>query len=192
MVFSSPIFLFLFLPAVLLLHFVLGKSFRNYLLLAASLFFYAWGEKDYVFLILISFVINYFLALGIDRAYNAGDDQKIRRTARFLLVLAVVTNLGFLFVFKYSNFVVDNLNSFLKLAGTTKTIHLLPVHLPLGISFFTFHKLSYVIDVYRKTASCRKKPSEAALYFFFFPQLIAGPIVRLASGYISIIAAASK
>ncbi len=178
MVFSSPIFLFLFLPAVLFFHFIFGRRFRNFILLAASLLFYAWGEKEYVILILVSFVLNYIFALQIDRAYAAGDGPQVRRRAKIILLLAVVTNLAFLFVFKYANFTVDNLNALMKWAGTGKVIHLLPVHLPLGISFFTFHKLSYVIDVYRKSASCKKSPTQAALYFFFFPQLIAGPIIR--------------
>ena len=178
MVFSSPIFLFFFLPAVLFLHFLLGRHLRNIVLLAASLFFYTWGEKEYVVLILVSFVLNYFIALGIDRAYAAGEGEKVRRQAKILLILAVVTNLGFLFVFKYANFSVHNFNVLLGLAKIPAAIRLLPVHLPLGISFFTFHKLSYVIDVYRKTASCKKSPTEAALYFFFFPQLVAGPIIR--------------
>lgn len=167
MLFSSSVFLFVFLPAVLLGYYLLrGQKARNLLLLAASLLFYAWGEPIYVFLMLFSIAANYFLGRGIDRLRGSAGQ-------RALLALAVVWNLGILFVFKYLNFTVENLNALLGL-------RLRPVELsmPIGISFFTFQALSYCIDVFRGTAEVQRSILDLGLYISFFPQLIAGPIVR--------------
>ena len=167
MLFSSSVFLFVFLPAVLLGYYLLrGQKARNLLLLAASLLFYAWGEPIYVFLMLFSIAANYFLGRGIDRLRGSAGQ-------RTLLALAVVWNLGILFVFKYLNFTVENLNALLGL-------RLRPVELsmPIGISFFTFQALSYCIDVFRGTAEVQRSILDLGLYISFFPQLIAGPIVR--------------
>ena len=166
MLFSSSVFLFIFLPAVLLGHFLLrGQRARNLLLLAASLVFYAWGEPVYVFLMLFSICANYLLGRGIDRRQGKG-----RKT---LLVLAVAVDLGILFVFKYLNFTIENLNALLGLH-----IQTVELSLPIGISFFTFQALSYCIDVYRGTAEVQRNILDLGLYISFFPQLIAGPIVR--------------
>ena len=167
MLFSSSVFLFVFLPAVLLGYYLLrGQKARNLLLLAASLLFYAWGEPIYVFLMLFSIAANYFLGRGIDRLRGSAGQSA-------LLALAVVWNLGILFVFKYLNFTVENLNALLGL-------RLRPVELsmPIGISFFTFQALSYCIDVFRGTAEVQRSILDLGLYISFFPQLIAGPIVR--------------
>ena len=167
MLFSSSVFLFIFLPAVLLGYYLLrGQKARNLLLLAASLLFYAWGEPIYVFLMLFSIAANYFLGRGIDRLRGSAGQSA-------LLALAVVWNLGILFVFKYLNFTVENLNALLGL-------RLRPVELsmPIGISFFTFQALSYCIDVFRGTAEVQRSILDLGLYISFFPQLIAGPIVR--------------
>ena len=166
MLFSSSVFLFIFLPAVLLGHFLLrGQRARNLLLLAASLFFYAWGEPVYVLLMLFSICANYLLGRGID--------AKRGRGRKALLVLAVVVDLGILFVFKYLDFTIENLNALLGLR-----LEPVKLSLPIGISFFTFQALSYCIDVYRGTAEVQRNLLDLGLYISFFPQLIAGPIVR--------------
>jgi len=170
MVFSSTIFLFLFLPVVLAAYFLTPRLFKNLLLLVASLFFYAWGEGFYVGIMFASILVNYLAADQINR---------FRSTPRgtTFLVVAVIANLGLLAYFKYANFVVDNLNAVLSGLGFAP-ITMDPVHLPIGISFFTFQALSYVIDVYRKDAQAQSNPINVALYISLFPQLIAGPIVR--------------
>jgi alginate O-acetyltransferase complex protein AlgI len=171
MVFSSPIFLFLFLPTLLALHFVVGKRLRNALLLAASLVFYSWGEELWIAILLASIALNYVFGLLLARF------GKPHSAATVLMAVAVMTNLGLLIAFKYSGFLVENLNRVLA------RLHMAPVvlgevHLPLGISFFTFHALSYVIDVYRQEVQALRNPLNFALYISFFPQSIAGPIVR--------------
>lgn len=168
MVFSSPVFLFLFLPLTLLAVWLAGSTAaRNAVLLAASLLFYAWGEGVYVLLMLATVLVNYGCGLAIDR--NTG--------RRSWLVLAVVVNLAALAWFKYANFFVDTLNALFahQLDGP---IHLEPVHLPIGISFFIFHSLSYVVDVYRGQANAQRSPAITTLYLALFPQLVAGPIIR--------------
>jgi alginate O-acetyltransferase complex protein AlgI len=170
MVFSSVIFLFLFLPVTLCLYFVVGKRFRNLFLLMASLVFYAWGETFYVAVMLASIGANYLFGLALERV-------KGRSASKPILAAAVIFNIGLLSVFKYANFFTDNLNVLLNAVGLP-TIALAPIHLPIGISFFTFQALSYVIDVYRKDAFVQRNPVNIGLYIALFPQLIAGPIVR--------------
>ena len=170
MLFSEPTFLFAFLPALLLLHFVCPKRARNLVLLAASLLFYAWGEKFYLLIMLASIVFNYALGLLVDRSRET-------RWARLSLAAAVAGNLGLLVSYKYANFIADNLNIILPTLGL-QPVELAPVHLPIGISFFTFHSLSYVVDIYRRNAAVQKNPITMALYIALFPQLIAGPIIR--------------
>lgn len=167
MVFSSTVFLFLFLPLILLLYFISPKVLKNTILLAASLFFYAWGEPVFVLVMLVSILLNYIFALLVDKFR---DNPK---TVKWILVITVAVNLLMLGIFKYTNFIVDNINTVL---GTT--IEVPTIALPLGISFFTFQALSYVIDVYRKDGKLQKNPLNLALYISLFPQLIAGPIVR--------------
>lgn len=170
MLFSSLVFILFFLPIVLILYFVLGfsKKLQNLFLLCASLIFYAWGEPKYVFLMLASILFNYLLGIIVDMK------QKKGKNAKSALIVAIVVNLSVLFVFKYLTFVVNNLNNFIG----SELIELPNIILPIGISFFTFQALSYVIDVYRGDAKVEKNIFNVGLYIAFFPQLIAGPIVR--------------
>lgn len=169
MLFTSLEFLFFFFPGVLCGYFILPKRMRNYWLLAASLFFYAWGEPVFLLALLFSIVFNYFIALPIARMATDRIERKL------LLALAVFVNIGFLFILKYMNFLRDTLAPILpwtrNLFGGARFV------MPIGISFFTFQALSYVIDVYRGTPPQRKL-AYLGLYVSFFPQLIAGPIVR--------------
>ena len=170
MIFSSAVFLFLFLPVVLAVYFLLPARLRNLWLLGTSLVFYAWGEPRFVLVMLASIGANYFLALRIGRSKDAGGRKAY-------LALAVVANLGLLVIFKYADFLVGNLNALL---GPLRLAPLsLPgIALPVGISFFTFQALSYVIDVYRREVPVQRNPLDLGLYIALFPQLIAGPIVR--------------
>ncbi len=170
MVFSSPIFLFLYLPIVLLIYFIVPRRTKNYFLLISSLLFYFWGEQLYVIIILSSITFNYLFGLMIDRV-------SFKSKRRLILIAALVFNLGILCYFKYGNFLIENLNlcfEYLKI----KKINYEEIHLPLGISFFTFQAISYLIDIYREEYHSHKNPIYAVLYISFFPQLIAGPIVR--------------
>src|SRR5215475_4644768 len=170
MVFSSPIFLFLFLPVTLGFYFLLPVRLRNIWLLGTSLVFYGWGEPKFVVVMLASILLNYFLALWIDRVRDKGD-------ARPALATAVAINIGLLVFFKYVNFLGDNLNAVLAGIGLSPVV-IPAIALPIGISFFTFHALSYVIDVYRRTAPAQRSLFNIGLYISLFPQLIAGPIIR--------------
>ncbi|MCD8322355.1 MAG: MBOAT family protein [Oscillospiraceae bacterium] len=166
MVFSSLTFLFFFLPITLAVNLILPKKVRNYWLLAASLVFYAWGAGKFVLVMIASILVNYVFARLIDSSSN-------ERFRRVCLVLAVIANLGVLFYNKYMNFFTENLQ---KIFGDS--IVVTNIILPIGISFFTFQALSYVVDVYRKDTPVQKNPYYLGLYIAFFPQLIAGPIVR--------------
>ena len=171
MLFASVIFLLYFLPAVVVLYYTVGKRsihVRNGLLLLASLVFYAWGEPKNVLLLLLSCLVNYLLGLVV------GSEKHSDKRRRFGLIVDVCFNLGLLFLFKYLNFTVDTINA---VAG--RSLLTVPaIALPLGISFFTFQALSYVIDVYRGDTPVQKNPFDLALYICLFPQLVAGPIVR--------------
>lgn len=170
MLFASTVFIFAFLPVVLLLYYVPLKPFRtgqNVLLLIASLVFYAWGEPKYVLIMIGSILVNYVLGLLIDKF------RKSKPISALLLTITAVANLSVLFVFKYLPFTVKNINEFF---GTW--IDVPDIALPIGISFFTFQAMSYVIDVYRQKGEAQKNPMNVGLYISFFPQLIAGPIVR--------------
>src|SRR5437868_11306086 len=148
MLFTSPVFLFLFLPAVLALYYLLpGTRLRNALLVVASLFFYSWGEPWQCWLIVCSIAINYFLALGVDR--TEGRDRKL------VLAAGVAVNLAVLGWFKYADFTLSNINA---IAAIFNRPPLPMAHpgLPLGISFFTFHSISYLIDVFRKTSKAQR------------------------------------
>ncbi len=171
MVFSSLFFLFLFLPIVLILYFSVGTKYRNMILLSASLFFYAWGEFGYVLLMIFSILLNWIFGILIDSARSAPKKRTI------YLTIGVILNLLPLLCFKYGNFVIDNLNGILA-SLDIDTIQIGAIHLPIGISFFTFQAISYIVDVYRDTATVQKRPVNLALYISLFPQLIAGPIVR--------------
>lgn len=166
MLFSSLTFLFAFLPLTLGLYFLAKDKYKNQILLAASLFFYAWGEPKYIILMVVSIIFNYFIALWI---------SKTKRHKKLYLVIAVLVNIGALFLFKYLNFAVNNLNY---ISGLN--IEIPVIKLPIGISFYTFQILSYVIDVYRKRVKVQKNIFTLGTYIALFPQLIAGPIVRYA------------
>ena len=169
MLFSSIVFLFSFLPAVMILYYLLPVRFRNVILLLASLVFYAWGEPVYLFLMLLSILFNYFS--GLDIARNLQD----KRAANRSLVFNLIINLAVLGFFKYEGFVLDTLNGILPVHIS---YHALP--LPIGISFYTFQILSYIIDVYRGNVKVQTNLPNFALYVTMFPQLIAGPIVQYA------------
>lgn len=168
MLFSSNIFLFLYLPSVIFIYFLLKKSFRNMFLFIVSIIFYAWGEPNFAIVMLGSIIFNYILALIIDC-------KKVRES-KFLtylsLAITVLGNLSVLFIFKYLDFFISNLNNI------GFNIPLRNIALPIGISFFTFQAMSYVLDVYRNNAVVQTKLYNVGLYISFFPQLIAGPIVR--------------
>jgi len=171
MLFSSTIFLFAFLPVVLTVHFLSRNlRWRNGVLLAASLFFYAWGETAYGIVLLVSIVVNHALGIGLDRRRGSASGRR-------LLGLAVTFNLLLLGAFKYANFLADNLDLALATLGVGP-IALAPVHLPIGISFFTFQALTYVVDVHRGMVPAQRRLARTALYIALFPQLVAGPIVR--------------
>ena len=170
MLFSSTIFIYLFLPLVLFFNFIVFKKSRllqNINLLFASLFFYAWGEPKYVFLMIGSIIVNWFFGLMVSKKRDS------HKLCRLFIVLDVMFNLGVLFVFKYLTFTGNIIDS---LFG----VHLpIPnIALPIGISFFTFQAMSYVIDVYRQKGEVQTNILYVGLYISFFPQLIAGPIVR--------------
>ncbi|MEF2245732.1 MBOAT family O-acyltransferase [Paenibacillus sp. IITD108] len=167
MVFSSVIFLFYFLPLVLILYFSVPFKFKNVILLIFSLVFYAWGEPRYVLLMIISIMMNYGYGIWIDRTDSHEKKKKL------ILTLAIFVNIGLLGVFKYANFFVHAMNDVFQ-----TNVHLTDIPLPLGISFYTFHALSYLIDVYRKKERAQRNLFSLSLYITFFPQLVAGPIIR--------------
>jgi alginate O-acetyltransferase complex protein AlgI len=172
--FTEPTFLFFFLPLLLGLYFApLSRehaSYGNWLLLLASIIFYAKGGGSFTWLMLASITFNYWVAIGVDRTRGTP-------ACRRLLVFAITANLLVLGFFKYMNFFVDNVDAVLGALGGG-TLKVPPVLLPIGISFYTFHAISYVVDVYRQDAIAQKSPVHAALYLLLFPQLIAGPIIR--------------
>ena len=170
MVFSSSIFLFFFLPLVLFGYYALKENYRVYFLLLASLFFYAWGEPKYVLVMLLSIAVNYVSGLLIHLCVHK---VKNIRLGRAVLLLAVACNLGILFYFKYLGFALHTANRFLGTGFAGRNIIM-----PIGISFFTFQGMSYVIDLFRGKVRVQKNPAVTAFYISFFPQLIAGPIVR--------------
>ncbi|RJQ56225.1 MAG: MBOAT family protein [Nitrospiraceae bacterium] len=167
MVFSSTIFLFGFLPLILFLYYISPKVSKNIVLLSGSLIFYAWGEVFYVLVMISSIIFNYVLGIFINRPSRK----------KIYLSVGVIGNLILLGTFKYANFIIDNFNSVLNRMNLD-SISIEPVHLPIGISFFTFHSISYLVDVYRRKSPAQKNIFDFALYISLFPQLIAGPIIR--------------
>ena len=165
MLFSSVPFLYYFLPAVFLVYFLVPKAARNGVLLLSSLIFYAWGEPKYVLLMAATIVLFYFCGLAVDACKGKGK--------RVFLLTAVIISLGLLVVFKYADFFVESFN-----AVTGLSVPFLRLALPIGISFYTFQCLSYVIDVYRGNVPAQKNIISFGAYVSLFPQLIAGPIVR--------------
>ena len=169
MVFSSLTFLFLFFPIVIGVYYLCPRALRNLWLLAASLLFYAWGEPVYIRLMVASILFNYLCGLGV----AALQKRQKPSPAKALLILCIVGNIGALGVFKYADLLIDTVNG---IAGSH--LALLELALPIGISFYTFQALSYVIDVYRGTVAAQKNPITFGTYIALFPQLIAGPIVQ--------------
>ena len=165
MVFSSIIFLFFFLPLTLLCYYCTTKRLRNLSLLLFSLFFYSWGEGKFVLLMIFSILLNYFGTSLLNKA-------KTKFIKNIILAQLLFINLSPLFYFKYFNFFVDNIS---KLGIHISTNQ---IHLPIGISFFTFQAISYIIDVYRKETAPQESIINLGLYIALFPQLIAGPIIR--------------
>ena len=172
MLFSSTTFIYLFLPLVLLVYYVFlrkNRTLSNVFLFLASLVFYGWGEPGFVFVMMASIVANWFFGIMVHKFQSAN-----RKTlAKLMVVLACICNLGLLFVFKYLNFTE---NIICRVFGISPK--LAQIALPIGISFFTFQAMSYVIDVYRGNGEVQKNILNVGLYISFFPQLIAGPIVR--------------
>ena len=169
MVFSSTIFLIYFLPFFLITYWLTPQRFRNITALFWSVLFYAWGAPKFIFVLFCSIVVDFFLA------------KKIYQSEIFLkkkyLLISMVLNVGLLLYFKYSNFFIENANVLLENLGLTG-VHWTNLALPIGISFFTFQKISYIVDIFRGKNTPLKKISDLALYIILFPQLIAGPIVR--------------
>ncbi|MCA9368058.1 MBOAT family protein [Candidatus Kaiserbacteria bacterium] len=171
MVFSSPVFLFLFLPILLGLYFFFPRAWRNSLLLFASLLFYAWGESKFVIVLLFSVLLNHFCGRLIQISGKSPRGKQV-------LVLAVTVNVMVLIIFKYSAFLINDVIAPILQATGRQSITVQPLSLPIGISFFTFQAISYLVDIYRGTAQAQQYFGTSALYITFFPQLIAGPIVR--------------
>lgn len=164
MLFSSITFLFYFLPILLIIYFIVPKKFKNLVLFIFSLFFYFYGEPKYGFLLLLSCVINYIMGSLID---------KHRKYGKIFLIIALVYDIGSLLYFKYLDFFIENINNIFK-----SEIPLFHIIMPIGISFFTFQTISYVVDVYNKKVEPSKSFLNFATYVCLFPQLVAGPIVR--------------
>ena len=169
MVFSSAVFLLIFLPVVLLLYYVLPARARNPLLLVTSLIFYAWGEPVYILIMLFSTVFDYCNGRLLERLDQKGKPE----LRKWVLVLSLIGNLGMLGFFKYTDFLISSLN-----ALTGQEFDLLGIALPIGISFYTFQTLSYTIDVYRREIPAQHNIISFGMYVCMFPQLIAGPIVK--------------
>jgi alginate O-acetyltransferase complex protein AlgI len=170
MVFSSIVFLLYFLPLLLLTYFSVRKSYRNIVLLVFSIFFYSWGAPKFIFVILSTTLFDFHLVRWMHSI-----NHRLKR--RLALSLSVSINLGLLVYFKYSNFFIDNVNEILNVFGITG-IHWTKLVLPIGISFYTFETLTYVVDVYRRVHDPLKKFWDYQLYIILFPKLIAGPIIR--------------
>ena len=165
MVFSSLVFLWLFLPVVFALYFTAKEQYRNVILLIASLFFYAWGEPVYVLVMILSIIVNCFCGLKI----GAAEEHKRKRA----LFWGVFVNLALLGVFKYTGFFMENVNAIFGLQVEVKHLPL-----PIGISFYTFQSISYLVDIYRRVCEPQRNIIKMGLFISFFPQLIAGPILK--------------
>lgn len=167
MLFSSMTFVYMFLPIVCTLYLISKKELHNPILLIASIIFYAWGEPKYLAIMLLTILVNFFGAKIVEKFKECGKNAKIP------LIATICINLGFLIYFKYFNFLIENINGLFH-----SHIHLLHIIMPIGISFYTFQALSYVVDVYRGECKAQQDVYKLALYICLFPQLIAGPIVK--------------
>ncbi len=170
MVFSSVVFLFYFLPVFLTVYFLAPKSLKNPIILVGSMFFYAWGAPRFIFVILGTTLVDFYIV-------RAMDNSPAKYLRKLLLTVSLSINLGLLFYFKYSNFFVDNLN-FLLQTASIRPVAWMQLVLPIGISFYTFETITYVVDVYRKVHKPLRNFWDYQLYIILFPKLIAGPIVR--------------
>ncbi len=173
MVFSSIIFLLYFLPLFLLGYHFIDRKYKNYLILFASIFFYAWGAPKFLFIIIGTTVLDFYI---VNEIYKSSSEKR----KKLFLWISVAIKIGLLAYFKYANFFVGNLNSALHSVGISQ-VEWTSVALPIGISFFTFQTITYSIDVYRKIHPPLEKVSDYLLYIMSFPQMIAGPIVRFNS-----------
>lgn len=170
MLFSSTIFLFVFLPLSILIYFTILKNKRkaqNIFLFFISIFFYAWGEPKFVLIMLLSIFLNWRFGILIDKY------RENKNRSYFIITISIVINLTILFIFKYLTFVLTNINNIFNM-----NLKIPSIALPIGISFFTFQAISYLIDIYRKNGEVQRSFMNVGLYISFFPQLIAGPIVR--------------
>ncbi len=170
MVFSSSLFLFLFLPFFLLLYYIADKKFKNIILLLSSIVFYSWGEPWFIFVILGSTFLDFHIVNALYKTNN-------RKKKNLFLFLSISTNLGLLLYFKYANFFIENVNTALNNVGIEQ-VEWTNIALPIGISFYTFQTLTYSIDIYRGIHKPLDKVTDYLMYILMFPQLIAGPIVR--------------
>ncbi|MBO4328128.1 MAG: MBOAT family protein [Bacteroidales bacterium] len=175
MVFSSNVFLLFFLPLFLVVYFAFPRKWRNYVVLLFSIVFYAYGGPDFVLILLASTTVTYYLVKSMCRTGSL-------RTKKWLCALAIVLNLGLLVYFKYAGFLMSNLNAVFSWFGSEKlsaiTARLSAIVLPIGISFFTFQSITYVLDTYRGQVKPMDKLTDYIVYIMMFPQLIAGPIVK--------------
>lgn len=173
MVFSSSLFILFFLPIFLLVYHIVPKKWKNYVILLTSIIFYAWGGPKFIFVILCTTIITFYLVQFLSKSTS-------RRKRRWLLFFSVFVNLIFLLYFKYANFFVENVNATIQFLGY-KPMKWIEVVLPIGISFYTFQTITYALDVYRKVHQPLRKVTDYILYIMAFPQMIAGPIVRFNS-----------
>jgi alginate O-acetyltransferase complex protein AlgI len=171
MIFSSSIFLCFFLPLFLILYYLTDRKYKNFILLFSSILFYAWGAPKFVFVVIGTTILDFFFVKMLDQ-------NKQKRTRITFLLLSVGMNVGLLFYFKYCNFFVDNINAVLEKLGMGASISWTKLVLPIGISFYTFETLTYVIDVYRGVHKPLRNFWDYQLYIILFPKLIAGPIIR--------------
>lgn len=165
MLFSSLLFIFFFLPIFLLIYYLVPFKFKNIILLIFSLVFYAWGEPKYIFLLIFVTLLNYMCGLLIDK-------NKKKKTRKYIMIICVILNISLLCFFKYTNFIIDNLNSL------GLNFNVINIALPLGISFYIFQTMSYTIDLYKNKVQVEKNFLNFLTYISMFPQLVAGPIVR--------------
>ena len=177
MVFSSLTFLFVFLPVFLVFYYISPQQYRNGLLFIGSLIFYAAGEPLYLFLIFLSVIVNFFIGKKIGKINDEDDFGPPSFQKKALLIAALIYNFGLLLFFKYTNFFIENINAVLSLGKSTFSIGLLNITLPLGISFYTFQIVSYIVDVYYRRVPSEDSIVNLGAYLCMFPQLIAGPIV---------------
>lgn len=166
MLFSSITFLYYFLPLLLLIYFIVPSKFKNIILLIFSLIFYFYGEPKHIWILIFSCLINYYAGKGIEKSQNT-------KLSKVILIITLIINIGMLVYFKYTDFIIENINNIFN-----SHLSLLNIVMPIGISFFTFQTISYIIDVYKGHVKASKSIFSFATYVCLFPQLVAGPIVR--------------